>query len=233
MKKYKELFKVLFAFLLYFSFNAFFSNILKLFNINIKELSNLKINILLLLCDLIIMVILFLIYRREVINDLKKFGSNKGRWFIKYIGIFLISVLVMGILNIILSKVTHQEISNNEDLVRKMIKSLPIYMTFSTVMYAPFIEELLFRKGIRKIINGNDRYTKIAYIIISATIFGLLHVITLDASFNDLLMGIPYMVVGLSLAYIYIKTDDNLFGSMQFHLMHNLILLILQLMMRG
>ena len=106
-------------------------------------------------------------------------------------------------------------------------------MTISTVIYAPFVEELLFRKCIRKIIKGNDKYTKIIYILISSIIFGLLHVITLDASFNDILMGIPYMVVGLSLGYIYIKTDDNLFGTMQFHLMHNTILLILQLMIRG
>ena len=105
-------------------------------------------------------------------------------------------------------------------------------MTFSTVLYAPFVEELLFRKAIRKIIKGDDKYIKITYIIISAVIFGLLHVITLDASFYDLLMGIPYMVVGLSLGYIYSKTD-NVFSTMQFHLMHNTILLILQLVLRG
>lgn len=233
MKKYKDLFLALLSFLLYFTFGIFFSNILSLFNINLTELKPFLLNLIMIVSDLIFMIILFLIYRKEIIDDFKKFTSNKGKWFFKYIGIFLISVLIMGILNVILSKITNLETSENEELVRKMIKLLPVYMTFSTVLYAPFVEELLFRKCIRKIVKGNDKYTKIAYILISAIIFGLLHVITLDASFNDMLMGIPYMVVGLSLAYIYIKTDDNLFGSMQFHLMHNTILLIIQLMMRG
>ena len=233
MKKYKDLFIALFAFLLYFTFSIAFTSIISLFNIDLKSQSILVKNIILIASDLIIMVLLFLIYRKEIIEDFKAFKNNKGRWFFRYLGIFVISVLVMGVLNIVLSKVTNQEISENEELVRQLIKVLPVYMTISTVIYAPFVEELLFRKCIRKIIKGNDKYTKIIYILISSIIFGLLHVITLDASFNDILMGIPYMVVGLSLGYIYIKTDDNLFGTMQFHLMHNTILLILQLMIRG
>ena len=233
MKKYKDLFIALFAFLLYFTFSIAFTSIISLFNIDLKSQSILVKNIILIASDLIIMVLLFLIYRKEIIEDFKAFKNNKGRWFFRYLGIFVISVLVMGVLNAVLSKVTNQEISENEELVRQLIKVLPVYMTISTVIYAPFVEELLFRKCIRKIIKGNDKYTKIIYILISSIIFGLLHVITLDASFNDILMGIPYMVVGLSLGYIYIKTDDNLFGTMQFHLMHNTILLILQLMIRG
>lgn len=233
MKKYKDLFIALFAFLLYFTFSIAFTSIISLFNIDLKSQSILVKNIILIASDLIIMILLFLIYRKEIIEDFKAFKNNKGRWFFRYLGIFVISVLVMGVLNAVLSKVTNQEISENEELVRQLIKVLPVYMTISTVIYAPFVEELLFRKCIRKIIKGNDKYTKIIYILISSIIFGLLHVITLDASFNDILMGIPYMVVGLSLGYIYIKTDDNVFGTMQFHLMHNTILLILQLMIRG
>ena len=132
-----------------------------------------------------------------------------------------------------LAIITNIETSENEEVVRKLIKAIPIYMTFSTVIYAPFVEELLFRKVVRNIVKGNDKLMKIAYIIISAVIFGLLHVISLDASFSDILMGIPYMIVGLALGYIYIKTDENMFGTMQFHLMHNAFLLILQLLLRG
>lgn len=232
MKKYKDLFIALLAFLLYFTFSFAFRSILNLFNVDINSLSPVLLNTILIISDLLFMTIIFFIYRKDIIKDAKEFGANKGKWFIKYIGIFLLSVLVMGILNVVLSYITNLETSENEELVRKLIKLLPVYMTFSTVLYAPFVEELLFRKAIRKIIKGDDKYTKITYVIISAVIFGLLHVITLDASFYDLLMGIPYMVVGLSLGYIYSKTD-NVFSTMQFHLMHNTILLILQLVLRG
>ena len=232
MKKYKDLFIALLAFLLYFTFSFAFKSILNLFNVDINSLSPILLNTMLIISDLLFMTIIFFVYRKDIIKDAKEFGANKGKWFIKYIGIFLLSVLVMGILNVVLSYITNLETSENEELVRKLIKLLPVYMTFSTVLYAPFVEELLFRKAIRKIIKGDDKYTKITYVIISAVIFGLLHVITLDASFYDLLMGIPYMVVGLSLGYIYSKTN-NVFSTMQFHLMHNTILLILQLVLRG
>ena len=96
------------------------------------------------------MTIIFFIYRKDIIKDAKEFGANKGKWFIKYLGIFLLSVLVMCILNVVLSYITNLETSENEELVRKLIKLLPVYMTFSTVLYAPFVEELLFRKAIRK-----------------------------------------------------------------------------------
>ena len=224
MKKYKELFIALLAFLLYFLFSPIIKYIFELLNIDLKNMNYILLNI--------ILVILFLIYRKDIINDFKNFINNKGKWFIKYIGIFLLSILLMGILNVILYKITNMEITKNEETVRELIKIYPIYMFFSTVFYAPFIEELLFRKAIRKVIKGNDKYTKIVYILVSSIIFGILHVLTIDASFYDLLMGIPYMVAGLSFGYIYAKTD-NVFSCIQFHLMHNLTLIIINLILRG
>jgi membrane protease YdiL (CAAX protease family) len=232
MKKYKDLFIALLSFLLYFLFSPLIKEIFNLLKINLKSLNSIVLNIILIAVDLVFMGIMFFIYRKDIINDFKNYIGNKGKWFIKYLGIFMGSVLVMGIINVILSKITNMETSENEELVRELIKTFPVYMTVSTVLYAPFVEELLFRKAIRKIIKGDDKYTKIIYVLISAILFGLIHVITLDASFYDILMGIPYMVVGLSLAYIYVKTD-NVFATMQFHLIHNTTLLVLQLIMRG
>lgn len=232
MKKYKDLFIALLAFLLYFLFSPLIKEILNLFKIDINDLGPIPLNIILIVVDLLFMGVLFLIYKKEVINDFKAFTSNKGKWFFKYLGLFIGSVVVMGALNLILSKITNMTSSENEELVRELIKKLPVYMTISTIIYAPFVEEMLFRKCVRKIIAGNDKLVKIAYVLISAIIFGLVHVLTLDATFNDILMGIPYMVVGLSLGYIYVKTD-NVFSTVQFHLMHNTILLILQFILRG
>ena len=232
MKKYKDIFIALLAFLLYFLFSPLISEILHLCNIDVDNLSPIPLNIVLIVVDLLFMGVLFLIYKNELIKEFKEFIKNKGKWFFKYVGLFIGSVLVMGILNVVLSKITNMSTSENEELVRELIKRLPVYMTISTILYAPFVEEILFRKCIRKIIMGNDKIVKIAYILISAIIFGLVHVVTLDASFYDILMGIPYMVVGLSFGYIYVKTD-NIFATIQFHLMHNTILLILQLVMRG
>lgn len=232
MKKYKDLFIGLLTFLLYFLYAPIIKYIFELFKIDIKSLNNVLLNIILIAIDLSLVAIIFIIFRKELITDFKNFTSNKGKWFFKYLGIFVGSVLIMGLFNFIISKITNIDTSENEKLVREYIKILPVYMTVSTVIYAPFVEEILFRKCIRKIIKGNDKYIQAAYVLVSAIVFGLIHVLTLDASFYEILMGIPYMVVGLSLAYIYLKTD-NVFASMQFHLMHNAILLVLQLIIRG
>ena len=230
MKKYKDLFIALLAFLIYFSFSIASSYIMELFNINTKNIGTVRSNIILITYELILMGLLFLLYRKDIIEDFKNYTANKGKWFFKNFGIFMLGILIMGIVNVALSKITNLETSNNEELVRKYIKIIPVYMGFSTVIYAPFVEELLFRKCIREIINGNDKTTKIIYILVSAIFFGLMHVLKLDASFNDILMGIPYMIVGLAFAYIYCKTD-NLFSTMQFHLMHNTFALLIQLLL--
>ena len=52
----------------------------------------------------------------------------------------------MGVTNTIISGFTNMNISSNESSVREYIKLLPIYMSFSTVIYAPIVEEITFRK---------------------------------------------------------------------------------------
>ena len=44
---------------------------------------------------------------------------------------------------------------------------------------------------------------------------------------NEILMGIPYIIMGLDFAYIYAKTK-NIFTTMTLHSIHNLTLLIIQ-----
>ena len=56
--------------------------------------------------------------------------------------------------------------------------------------------------------------------------FGMVH-LNINPSINDYLMIIPYIVMGLDFAYIYSKTD-TIFSTIGFHMLHNLILLIIQ-----
>ena len=62
----------------------------------------------------------------------------------------------------------------------------------------------------------------------SGLIFGLIHVVgTGNEGINEILMGIPYIIMGLDFAYIYAKTK-NIFTTMTLHSIHNLTLLIIQ-----
>ena len=128
----------------------------------------------------------------------------------------------MGISNIILTKITNYNLAGNEMQVREYINKYPLYMIYSSIIFAPLIEELIFRKTIKKIF----KY-KYLFIIISGLIFGILHISNFK-DINEILFSIPYIIMGIDFAYIYYKTD-NIFTTISFHLLHNLVLLIIQL----
>ena len=69
MKKYKDIFIALLTFLLYFLFSPLIKEILSLFKINVKNLSPVPLNIVLIVVDLLFMGVLFLIHKNEIIKD--------------------------------------------------------------------------------------------------------------------------------------------------------------------
>ena len=172
--------------------------------------------------NIIYIIFLLAIYKFEIRKDIDDFKVNRVKYFKKYIVYYLAGVFLMGITNIIIQQLTNTTISGNEETVREYIKLYPLYMTFSTVIYAPLVEELIFRKSIKNIVSN-----KYVFIILSGVIFGALHISDFSNT-NQILLGIPYIIMGLDFAYIYYKTN-NIFTTMTFHILHNSILLCIQL----
>ena len=121
--------------------------------------------------------------------------------------------------------------ANNEQAVRSLIDSYPLYMFFSVSIYAPFIEELIFRKSIKDIFSSyeNNNINKYIYIIYSGLIFSSLHVLGTTSSYLDYLYIIPYLALGISFASLYYKTD-NIFTTITMHSIHNTIAIVLYLL---
>ena len=114
----------------------------------------------------------------------------------------------------------------NEEIIRSNFQVAPIYMYLSSVVIAPLMEELVFRRGIRNIVPNN-----ILFILISGLVFGSLHVII--GGFQtplELLYIIPYSIPGFIFAYILTKTD-NVLVTATIHTFHNGILMSLQFLM--
>ena len=168
-----------------------------------------------------IVLLLFWVYKKELIEDFKDFKINYKQYISKYIILYFIGVILMGVINVIISHFTGMETSGNEADVRLLVEKFPIYMTFSTIIYAPFVEEIIFRKAIRNIFKN-----KYLFIILSGVIFGCAH-ISDYTNINDILFSIGYIVMGIDFAYIYYKTN-NIYTTMSFHMIHNLLLLIIQ-----
>lgn len=217
MSNKKKIILNIFMFLLYFIYQLATIAIVNLFNIDISNNHNRELY--LLISSLIYFVIIIIVYRHELKIDYKKFNI---RILFKYIPIYIIGLLLMAISSYVISKITNIETSQNEALVRQYIKLFPIYMSFSTVLYAPLVEEITFRKTFRNIIND-----KVLFILISGIMFGIIHVSISNNTTNDLLMIIPYLIMGIDFSYIYYKSD-NIFTTITIHSIHNLILLIIQ-----
>ena len=128
----------------------------------------------------------------------------------------------MGISNGIINFMNHTTTSGNEEIIRSMFSENPIYVYLLSVFMAPFIEELVFRKSLKKIIPINW-----LFIIASGLIFGGAHLIGNTSSIIDYFYIIPYGSFGVAFAYIYAKTD-NILVSSSLHFMHNGLLMALQ-----
>ena len=204
----------IFVFLSYFVYQYLFVFIMAFMNIDYFKLSNFIFN------SIYILILLF-IYRKELKEEAKDYKKNYSNYIKKYFEIYLIGIILMGLSNFLLQKITPTSLSGNEEAVRKLIKLLPVYMTFSTVIFAPIIEEVIFRKTIKNIFGNN-----VLFVIISGLLFGLLHV-TNFKDMNEIIHSIPYIIMGIDFAYIYYKTK-NIFTTITFHSFHNLILLLVQ-----
>ena len=217
----KNITKNILIFISYFIYVTLFKIILYSFGLNFSNLNMNQRVIFIIISAVIFMGIITFLYREELLEELKDFKTNFKKHISKNIILYLIGILLMGTLNVIISKITNQSLSENESQIREYIKNIPIYMIFSTVIYSPYIEELIFRKSLKNIFKF-----KYLFIILSGIIFGLAH-ITDPSNMTELLFSIPYIVMGIIFALIYSRTN-NIFTTITFHLCHNLILLIIQ-----
>lgn len=176
--------------------------------------------------NLAFVFVLFIVFYSMFSEKIKDYFSNFSKYFklsMKYWGLGL---LVMIGSNLILSFIFSGDIAANEELNRNFVTGNPIFGFFSIVILAPFVEEMIFRFGLRKM-TGKSKY----FPLISAIAFGVPHIIVginLPFGFSDLLQFlyvIPYGALGYAFGYVYNETD-NIFTSMTAHAIHNLMCFI-------
>ena len=222
-EKEKAIIKSVIIFLIFWYSKVFQYIAIYLFRLDIKHLSNTMIVILSTFSSIILFLILFFIYRKDLKADFKKFRKNYYKYMdigLKYWGIGL---LVMFISNFILTFLLKGGGANNEQAVQHMIKTLPWLMLIDAGLIAPFNEEIVFRKSLKDIFKN-----KWIFAFVSFLLFGGAHVINSSKTIIDYLYLIPYGVLGGAFALAYYDTD-NIFTSISLHMIHNTILIILSI----
>lgn len=229
-KELQDAFKGCFGFLLYFIMSFGSTVPLDLFNIDYTTMDIVSKQVYLIGYSFLTVFLFFILYEKDIIRDFKDFKVNYKTYFCKYFKYWLFAIAIMYCSNVCIVIIKYLNfgaisIANNEETVRETLAKAPYYTFIAAAITAPFIEEMTFRKSIRKVFN-ND----LVFIIISAFIFGGLHVFTTNMTLIDLLYLVPYCAPGVAFAYIYVKTN-NIFSSMSLHFLHNSILMILQVIL--
>lgn len=195
---------------------------LYLFNLKVTDLSNIEKILFYVAIDLSLVLILYLVYRKVFRKDLGDFKNNWRKYLDMGIKYWLIGLIIMGASNYIIQMFFVNGIAENEETVRALIKAYPLYMIFATILYAPFVEETIFRKAFKDIFGYNW-----LFVIMSGLAFGGLHVVISANGWADLLYIIPYGSVGAAFAYLYCKTK-NIWSTIVMHFIHNSIFVALE-----
>ena len=221
MKYLKQIIIGVIVFLFYYFFSDIAFFLFDLFKFDYMNASRLVKIILIYSLELIPLITLVLIYKDDLKNDLKNYKENFIDNLDKYVKLYMLALILMTLTDTIITAITGKELSNNEQAVRSIADTIPIYSTLSICMNATIVEELIYRKTIKNIFINNT-----VAIIASGLIFGLAHVIGTYQSLQDLLYIIPYGSFGAVFMYIFIDSK-NIWSTITIHFMHNTILLLL------
>ena len=169
------------------------------------------------------MIIIIFIYRKSLKKELKEFINKPMPFIERNLKYYLIGLTIMMFSNIFIS-IMINTVAQNEQIVQEELKKAPLYMIYSACIFAPFVEEILFRKTLREIFPTN-----IVFIIMSGLLFGYIHTLANFTNPTELLYIIPYGTVGGMFALMYTK-EKNIFVPIAFHTFHNTILIIISLL---
>lgn len=210
---------------LLFYFSSYFQLIpIILLNWDIRSITESQNVMLSTFSNIVLLLILFLIFRKDIIKEWKKFKSNFLENIDTGIKYWLVGLAIMMGSNIIINILMNLGQAANEQAVQQMISALPWLMFINAGIIAPCTEELIFRKSFRKAFPN-----KWLFVFISALVFGSLHVVTSMTSPIELLYIIPYGALGGAFAYMYQKTD-TIFTSIAMHMFHNSALILLSIL---
>lgn len=213
-----------------FAFYFVFPNILAFLFVKLLSSENIWINNLACLAIYAItLLLILLIVRKDIFKEWKSFISEPKKYLNKGFSYWVYGIIVMMISNLVINSLVGN-ISVNEQEIRQLLLDAPLYAIPTIIFFGPFIEELVFRYGLRKAFNK-----KISFALFSGAIFGLLHIFTALDNFtisnilahaSEFLFIVPYGSLGFFFAEAYYETE-NIFSSVIPHILHNTLSVIL------
>lgn len=188
----------------------------------IKNKTNLFYNLETIIIYLIATIIFLIIARKDIKQSFTNFNKKILKKSLLY---WFIGLIIMSISSDIIDLIGIP-LNSNESFIREQLLKYPVAQILQAVVFAPIMEEIVFRHSFKDLSNN-----KHIYAIFTGLLFALMHLP--DAFTNSLMLIhiIPYSALGIAFGYIY-KDTDNLLATILPHSLHNLIS-ILQLFIIG
>ena len=164
--------------------------------------------------SVIILAAFIILYHKRLKSDFKKINKKMLLKLLLYgIGFYIVNI-VLGMIFINILEVE----TNNQDAIQSSMNSLAIVSFLPTALFAPLIEEIVFRFAISTIIKN-----KVVFVIVSSLLFALIHGVGV--------ITILYFVLGVMFALIYLRFNKNIFASALVHMFNNTVSSILMLIL--
>ena len=218
--KFKKTLQFIFIFLIFLFHSIIYTIPLKLLNIDYDTLSYQMQILLSLISSTIVAIFILFIYRKYLKEKIKDYKKNFKEYFDIGFKYWILGLIGMCITNFLIARFSPIDEANNEVLVQAMLKKAPFLVFINAGLVAPFLEEMVFRKAL-----GDIFKSKRIMVLMCGLIFGLIHVVFSAQTPWDYLYVIPYGLLGGAFAYM-LALKDNIFISITFHMLHNIILLI-------
>ena len=151
--------------------------------------------------------------------------SFKKTFFI-FLGIFYLTAIIVGRISTALydRTSTNQE-AINELLTKDNILIIPFIIVVCVI--GPIVEEIVYRRAIFSVLRN-----KYLSIIVSSTIFGMIHILTTDDTIYHLIViSLPYFASGVIYSLAYEKSNHNLWLPALVHIFNNSLSIVLILLL--
>jgi len=172
--------------------------------------------------DMLMVLICIPFFYTELKRDIKIFWNNRKaylKYIIKWQSIMLLVYFLVSFVVFYIKGDATQSVN------QQIAESLPmLYIIPSSLIYAPLVEELVFRGSLRRLIKNN-----VLFILISGLSVGIIHTLYEATLFDMILLSLPYATLGGFFAALYVKTE-NCTSSMISHFIHNAIACIMILL---
>ena len=172
------------------------------------------------------------LFWKEIWEGLKKL--KKGLWQIgTIVPIYFITILSSAALIQFLELfITIPDTSINQNAINETMRVAPLGNVFSTMVGAPFVEEIVFRAIIagglfmllttlfnrKNYKKGKEFFFKVIALIVATLLFAFLHV-----SSGDYLAVFPYIAMGLGMTFTYFMFDRNIVMPILLHILTNVV----------